>query len=196
MRSLPHTLRYSTIPKKNCQAFFQSFLQIFIGIFGRIGENFRISPAGGSLPLWGRWLGEAETDEVTFAAHRNHNAPDKGHPYLPLGEGAAAAADEGRYQVGPCTAPHPSRASPGPPSPRRGFFAQKPGPVGRTGIKLLRLLARTLVELLGFIQRHCKLLRPFADKSASEAILHTNTTNGPVDPAIPRRAVDNPAEAL
>ena len=44
MRSLPHTLRYSTIPKKNCQAFFQSFLQIFIGVFGRIGENFRISP--------------------------------------------------------------------------------------------------------------------------------------------------------
>ena len=30
-------------------------------------------------------------------------------PYLPLGEGAAAAAEEGRYQVGHCTAPHPSR---------------------------------------------------------------------------------------
>ena len=79
---------------------------------------------------------------------------------------------------------------------RRGFFAQKTGPVERAGIKLLRLLARTLVELLGFIQRHCKLLRPFVDKSASEAMLHTNTTNGPVDPAIPRRAVDNPAESL
>ena len=30
-------------------------------------------------------------------------------PYLPLGEGAAAAAEEGRYQVGHCAAPHPSR---------------------------------------------------------------------------------------
>ena len=196
MRSLPHTLRYSTIPKKNCQAFFQSFLQIFIGIFGRIGENFRLFPAGESLPLWGRWLGEAETDEVTFAAHRNHNAPDEGHPCLPLGEGAAPAADEGRYQVGPCTAPHPSRASPGPPSRKERVFCAKTRPINRAGITLLRLLVRTLVELLGFIQRHCKLLRPFVDKSASETILHTNTTNGPVDPAIPRWAVDNPAEAL
>ena len=31
------------------------------------------------------------------------------NPCLPLGEGAAPAADEGRYRVGLCTAPHPSR---------------------------------------------------------------------------------------
>ena len=30
-------------------------------------------------------------------------------PCLPLGEGAAPAADEGRYRVGLSTAPHPSR---------------------------------------------------------------------------------------
>ena len=66
---------------------------------------------------------EEETDEVTFAARGNHNAPDEGHPYLPLGEGAAPAADEGRYQVGPCTAPHPSRASPGPPSRKERVFS-------------------------------------------------------------------------
>ena len=33
-------------------------------------------------------------------------------PYLPLGEGAAAAAEEGRYQVGLRTAPHPSGLRP------------------------------------------------------------------------------------
>ena len=33
-----------------------------------------------------------------------------GFPYLPLGEGAAAAADEGRYQVGSAYRPTPVRA--------------------------------------------------------------------------------------
>ena len=38
--------------------------------------------------------------------------PAGAFPYLPLGEGAAAAAEEGRYQVGHCTAPHPSGLRP------------------------------------------------------------------------------------
>ena len=83
------------------------------------------TPAGGSLPLRGRWHAEGVTDEGGFLR--------RGFFYLPLGEGAAAAADEGRYQVGsayrptpvrasPChplpgegLAPHPARAAPGPP---------------------------------------------------------------------------------
>ena len=40
------------------------------------------------------------------------NAPAGAFPYLPLGEGAAAAAEEGRCQVRPCTAPHPSGLRP------------------------------------------------------------------------------------
>ena len=67
-------------------------------------------------------------------SRRGQGFPPAGaFPYLPLGEGAAAAADVGRYQVGsayrptpvrasPChplpgegLAPHPSRATPGPP---------------------------------------------------------------------------------
>ena len=35
---------------------------------------------------------------------------------FPSGKGDRAAVDEGRHQVRPGTAPHPSRASPGPPS--------------------------------------------------------------------------------
>ena len=38
--------------------------------------------------------------------------PAGAFPYLPLGEGAAAAAEEGRYQVGHCAAPHPSGLRP------------------------------------------------------------------------------------
>ena len=67
---------------------------------------------------------------------RRGRLPPDGVPYLPLGEGAAAAAEEGRYRVDsgsrptpvratPCHplpgegfSPHPSRAAPGPPSPQ------------------------------------------------------------------------------
>ena len=42
-------------------------------------------------------------------------------PYLPLGEGAAAAAEEGRYQVGSAYRPTPVRASPCHPLPGEGF---------------------------------------------------------------------------
>ena len=34
----------------------------------------------------------------------------RGLPYLPLGEGAAAAAEEGRYRVGSASRPTPVRA--------------------------------------------------------------------------------------
>ena len=37
-------------------------------------------------------------------------SPRREVPYLPLGEGAAAAADEGRYQVGSASRPTPVRA--------------------------------------------------------------------------------------
>ena len=57
----------------------------------------------------------------------------RGIPYLPLGEGAAAAAEEGRYQVGSYTAPHPSRL-------RRATLSQErvggPGPQERVGGQL------------------------------------------------------------
>ena len=66
---------------------------------------------------------------------RGRLPPAGAFPYLPLGEGAAAAAEEGRYRVGsgsrltpvratPCHplpgegfSPHPSRVAPGPHSP-------------------------------------------------------------------------------
>ena len=44
-----------------------------------------------------------------------------GFPYLPLGEGAAAAADEGRYQVGSTCRPTPVPASPVHPLPGEGM---------------------------------------------------------------------------
>ena len=120
----------------------------------------------------------------------------KGIPTFPWGK----VPPQRRMRGGTRSDPVPPHTRPGlrpvHPLVRRGFLRKIPALSEGTGITLLRLLVRTLVELLGFIQRHCKLLRPFADKSASETILHTNTTNGPVDPAIPRWAVDNPVEAL
>ena len=62
-----------------------------------------------------------------------------GFPYLPLGEGAAAAADEGRYQVGSACRPTPVRAfgpatlsqeRVGGPHTRQGF-AGPPSPLER-----------------------------------------------------------------
>ena len=83
--------------------------------------------------------------EVAFPVGEG-NLPAGAFPYLPLGEGAAAAAEEGRYQVGHCTAPHPSglrpatlsqervvRSSPGPagpPSPGRGLRGSPAGEGG------------------------------------------------------------------
>ena len=51
--------------------------------------------------------------------------PPHALPYLPLGEGAAAAAEEGRYQVGSAYRPTPVRASPCHPLPGEGI---KPPP--------------------------------------------------------------------
>ena len=51
----------------------------------------------------------------------------RGGPYLPLGEGAAAAAEEGRYRVGSACRPTPVRASPCHPLPGEGR-GSSPGP--------------------------------------------------------------------
>ncbi len=48
--------------------------------------------------------------------------PAGAFPYLPLGEGAAAAAEEGRYQVGSAYRPTSVPASPCHPLPGEGFF--------------------------------------------------------------------------
>ena len=53
--------------------------------------------------------------------------PARAFPYLPLGEGAAAAAEEGRYRVGSGSGPTPVRASPCHPLPGEGFSLIRPG---------------------------------------------------------------------
>ena len=101
------------------------------------------TPAGGSLPLRGRWLAAGETDEGT--------KPSPGRGWL--GE---AGTGVGRYRVGPGTAPlpalggvpfirdfcgrqvvspHPSRALPVPPSPR-GKATSRRGLPGRKTLSL------------------------------------------------------------
>ena len=52
---------------------------------------------------------------------RGRLPPAGAFPYLPLGEGAAAAAEEGRYQVGSACRPTPVRASPCHPLPGEGY---------------------------------------------------------------------------
>ena len=100
-----------------------------------VGEGFLPAGALYFSPSWTR-RGPLHTQPCggTLGKHRGQGFPPAGaFPYLPLGEGAAAAADEGRYQVGsayrptpvrasPChplpgegLAPHPARAAPGPP---------------------------------------------------------------------------------
>ena len=66
-------------------------------------------------------------ERETFAFHRGPFLTFRGPLHTrPCGatlskqERAGDSADEGRYQVRHPTAPHPSRALPGPPSPRRG----------------------------------------------------------------------------
>ena len=52
---------------------------------------------------------------------RGGRLPPAGAPYLPLGEGAAAAAEEGWYRVGSGSRPTPVRASPCQPLPGEVF---------------------------------------------------------------------------
>ena len=68
--------------------------------------------------------------------------PAGAFPYLPLGEGAAAAADEGRYQVGSAYRPTPVRASPCHPLPGEGLapssvpgYARSTFPVGEGDLR-------------------------------------------------------------
>ena len=56
--------------------------------------------------------------------------PAGAFPYLPLGEGAAAAAEEGWYQVGSAYRPTPVRASPCHPLPGEGLGGLRRGRAG------------------------------------------------------------------